>query len=127
MNMRDWSFVGRPPRHQTDRAEAIEVELRRSEGAVPKVVVAELLDFSRQGARLRTEDLLDDDEPLIICLRTAESGLDLTLPGAVRWRAQEASGRWSYGCEFTEEVPLEMLGELFLCGILSVRSPASSG
>jgi hypothetical protein len=127
MNMHDWNFVGRPPRHQADVGESIEVELRRSPGTMPAVVAGELLDFSRQGARLRAEAALCEDETFVISFRPADSGLDLTLPGAVRWRQQDASGRWLYGCEFMEEVPLETLGELFLRGILSVRSPASSG
>lgn len=127
MNMRDWGFVARRPRHEATVAKAVRVQLERGNHALPATVSAELVDLSRQGARLRAEIALAEDEAVAIRLRAAATGLDLTLPGAVRWRAQEAGGQWSYGCQFKEEVPLEMLGELFLCGILSVRPPASSG
>ena len=101
--------------------------MRRAVGELPEVVEAELLDLSRQGARLRAEAALGENEILTICVRAGQPALDLDLTGAVRWRKQEADSRWSYGCEFKEELPLETLGELFLRGILSAQSPASSG
>jgi len=127
MNMRDWDFIGRRPRHQAAVAEAVQVDVERGDDAPTSTVAAELVDFSRHGARVRAEAALAQDELVAIRLRQPTTGLDVALPGAVRWRSQEASGHWLYGCQFKEEVPLEMLGELFLCGILSARPPASSG
>ena len=125
--MRNWVANGRRPRHLPDENSSIELELRRGPAQRPQVVTAELLDLSRQGSRLRSESVLGEDEILTICLRTGELALDLDLTGVVRWRKQEAGGRWLYGCEFKDELSLEMLGELFLCGILAVQPPASPG
>ncbi|HVX16219.1 MAG TPA: PilZ domain-containing protein [Pirellulales bacterium] len=125
--MRQLSPLGRRPRHSAATAEIVTCELRRAAGELPRVVAAELLDLSRQGTRLRTEAVLAPNEVLSICLRSDEPALDLNLTGVVRWRQQEATGRWLHGCEFKGELSLETLGELFLCGVLSTRPPASSG
>lgn len=124
--MQNFNTQGRRPRHEVADAGAPRVEVRRAPGELPQMVAADLLDLSRQGARLRAGTALGEQETLIICLRHVELGLDLHLTGVVRWRKQDADGRWSYGCEFKDELPLETLGEFFLCGILSVR-PACSG
>lgn len=123
MKIRDWDYVERGPRHQS----ATQVEIERFGGTPPRRIAADLVDFSRHGARLRTEPVLVEDEPITILLRNAAIGLDLSFPGAVRWCGQQDGGRRLYGCQFKEEVPLETLGELFLAGILSVQPTASSG
>jgi hypothetical protein len=125
--MRNQQLSGRRPRHEAASAMEVVVEIERAAGALPAVVAAELLDLSRRGVRLGSAVALSEGEPLTICLRAAEAALDLPLTGVVRWRKQEASNRWLYGCEFKEELPLETLGEFFLCGILSTQSPAPSG
>lgn len=122
MEAPDRDYVGRFPRHQA----LTQIEIERA-GRTPSRVTAELLDFSRQGARLRAEAVLAPSEPIVILLRNASIGLDLAFPGAVRWCGQDEGGRRLYGCQFKEEVPLETLGELFLAGILSVQPTASSG
>jgi hypothetical protein len=131
MYMRQGTPTGRRPRHSAAAAGAIKLELLRAAGELPRVVAAELLDLSRHGARLRAEAALGQGEVCSICVTATEPGpgpdLDLHLTAVVRWRQQESGGRWLYGCEFKGELSLETLGELFLCGILSTRPPASSG
>jgi hypothetical protein len=119
MKISDWDFVGRRPRHVAVSV----VDVERTARAGPARFAAELVDFSRQGARLRTEVLLADDEAIKIFLPKASTGIDVAFPGAVRWRAEEEASRWLYGCQFKDEVPLETLGELFLAGILSDQPP----
>jgi hypothetical protein len=123
MRINDWDYVGRSPRHQA----ATQVEIERAGVTPPRRLTADLVDFSRQGARLRAEPVLAQDEPIIILLRNPSIGLDLAFPGAVRWCGEYDGSRRLYGCQFKEEVPLETLGELFLAGILSVQPTASSG
>ena len=105
----------------------MQVEIERVTGTTPSRLPADLLDFSRHGARLRTDVALVENEPIVILLRNASIGLDLAFPGAVRWCGQQEEGSRLYGCQFKEEVSLETLGELFLAGILSVQPTASSG
>ncbi|HEV3340702.1 MAG TPA: PilZ domain-containing protein [Pirellulales bacterium] len=122
MKINDWEYVGRSPRHQA----VTEVEIERAGYAPPARVTADLVDFSRYGARFSTEPALAENEPIVILLRNASIGLDLAFPGAVRWWTRQEDGRRLYGCQFKEEVPLETLGELFLAGILSVQPAAAS-
>ena len=125
--MRNQQFSGRRPRHEAASAEEVVVGLERAEGDLPQFVKADLLDMSRLGIRVRSEAALAEGEFLTIRLQSEAAALDLHLTGVVRWRKQEAIDRWSYGCQFMEELPLETLGEFFLCGILSVQPPAPSG
>jgi hypothetical protein len=127
--MDNGNITGRRPRHEMAVDEALAIEMRRAPGELPQTAPAEILDLSRQGARLRAGVALGEHEVVTIYLASGKSSklaLDLHLTGAVRWRKQEADGRWLYGCEFKDELPLETLGELFLCGILSAR-PVCSG
>jgi hypothetical protein len=123
MKINDWDYVGRSPRHQA----TIQVEIERAADCPPARVTADLVDFSRHGARFSTDLVLAENEAIVILLRNASISLDLAFPGAVRWCGQQDGSRWLYGCQFKEEVPLETLGELFLAGILSVQPTASSG
>ncbi len=84
----------------------------------------ELIDFARNGAQLRIaggpeSSCLAKGEVVVLGLRAQKTGLDIRLPGTIRWQQAAGPGQWLVGCEFDEEVPLETLGELFLNEILS--------
>ena len=118
-----WNFVGRKPRHQVADASEVSVHLNRVQRAPAESLAAELVDFARNGARLRVADRPNADLPsigeaVVLQLRSAKPGLDIRLPGHVRWQQAEGPGQWLVGCEFDEEVSLETLGELFLNEIL---------
>jgi hypothetical protein len=114
---REWNFVGRKPRHPTVEGQSVEAWLERSEGRL----AAELADFSRHGAGLLTGAPVDGGERVTIRIRHAESGLDLSRAGTVRWQREQREGRWLVGCEFEEPVSLEVLGELFLSQVLDAN------
>ncbi|HVA51550.1 MAG TPA: PilZ domain-containing protein [Pirellulales bacterium] len=127
MDLPNWSFVGRRPRHQLDGAATVDVEIQWQSSGKSSRQAAELIDFSRQGARFRSGAALAIDETIGFFLRHPPSDIDVALSGMVRWRAKEDADRWLYGCQFREEVPLETLGELFLSGILAAQPPTSPG
>lgn len=114
--------MARRPRHPL-MGDGLAVELVREASRSPRSVAAEVVDFSRQGARLTVACPLDPAEPVVLRLESRGIGLDLDLPGAVRWQTPQAE-HWLVGCQFHEEVSMETLGELFLRGILSDQ-PAS--
>lgn len=120
MTLQRWAFTGRRPRHAANGDEAVSVSIERPLGS-PGGSEAQLVDLSRQGARLVVGDPPAENEPIVFRLSDEHTGIDLALPGAVRWLTKQDDGRWLIGCEFTEELSLEMLGELFLCGILFDR------
>lgn len=116
-------YVGRKPRHQVGDPSAMTVQLTRRGAGQAETMTVELLDFARSGARLRFAEPADarpfsPGERVMIRLVSENSQLDLELPAAVRWQAAEGSGLWLLGCEFKEQISLEMLGELFLNDIL---------
>jgi hypothetical protein len=112
-----WAFVGRKPRHPTVVGQAVEAWLERAAGRL----AAELADFSRHGAGLLTAVPLDIGERVTVRIRHAESRLDLSRAGTVRWQREQREGCWLVGCEFEEPVSLELLGELFLSEILDAN------
>jgi hypothetical protein len=110
-------FTGRRPRHAFSEGHAAEAWLERDEHGV----AAELIDFSRHGVGLLTGDAAETHDRVTVHIRHANSGLDLSLKGTVRWRRREGEGRWFIGCEFDAPVPLETLGELFLHEVLEAN------
>lgn len=115
--------MARRPRHQST-GDGLAIELVRHAGRSPRAVTAAVVDFSRQGTRLTVAHPLDPAEPVVMRFHDRGIGLDLDLPGAVRWQVPQAD-HWLVGCQFHEEVSMETLGELFLRGLLS-QQPASS-
>jgi hypothetical protein len=121
MKLQRWAYTGRRPRHSAAGDEALTVAIERSAGLPAARGDAQLVDLSRHGARLLMEVSPAENEPIVFRLSDKHTGLDLSLPGAVRWLTKQDDGRWLIGCEFETELSLETLGELFLCGILSDR------
>jgi hypothetical protein len=83
----------------------------------------QLIDFARNGARLRIAGAPErtcpaKGEAVVLGIRSPRPGLDICLPGTIRWQQAEGPGQWLVGCEFDAEVSLETLGELFLNEIL---------
>jgi hypothetical protein len=126
MQPEPWNFVGRKPRHHVADAGDVSVRLdcKGPIAADAESLPAELIDFARNGARLRIAGGPErtcpaPGEEVVLGLSSQKSGLNIRLPGAIRWQQAEGPGQWLIGCEFDEEVPLETLGELFLNEILS--------
>lgn len=132
MQLEPWNFVGRKPRHHVADAGDVSVRLDRVDAANGESPPAELIDFARNGAQLRVSGGRElgcpaKGEKVVLGLRSQKSGLDIRLPGTIRWQQAEGPGQWLVGCEFDEEVPLETLGELFLNEILSDGRSAPDG
>ena len=51
----------------------------------------------------------------------AGDAVDVTLPGTVRWLRACGPEQWTTGCLFDQAVSYELMGELFLSGILEMR------
>lgn len=123
MSARDWNYFGRKPRHVVSDASLIAARLAPLHGDAASTLNVELIDFARGGARLRAADpgigWLAEGAASILQIRSIKPGIDIQLPGRIRWQQAEGPGQWLIGCEFDAEVPLETLGELFLNDILS--------
>ncbi len=113
-------FVVRNPRHVIAAGTDSSIEIRRAAGRDPEIVPGQLVDFSRSGLQVQIDAEVDDDEAVTVRLHDPDSQFELLLSGTIRWQRPAGDGLYSVGCEFDEEVPWELLGELFLNGILSM-------
>jgi hypothetical protein len=110
------NFVARPPRHVAS-AEGTRVEVRRCDATEQPGYAAMLVDFSRQGARLRLADAFQIGDRLLIQIE-ARPDFVYRQEATVCWRSCESPPHVTYGCGFESPVKWEVLGELLLRGIL---------
>lgn len=120
------AYVARRPRHRAGDVAPLRVEVERAPGSVPGSVDVELVDLSRTGARLRSPVPLAEAEAITVRLHDQPSQPRLTRSGTVRWTRPDRGGTWSIGCQFSQPVDWETLGELFLGEILSQKGPPRS-
>lgn len=124
MAMEEDSFIVRRPRHEVlDKADCrITVEWIASS----RCLAAELADVSRQGLKLILDANMPNDARIRLCLEQPANRFSVTLPVTVRWSRLEDDGRWGVGCVFDRELSWELMGELFLNGILSVDTMSAA-
>ena len=115
-------FVIRVPRHTAPDSGECRVWLEYVSGEFGEPCEARLVDFSRRGARFELNGSVVPDESLLVRIQADAHSLDVSLPAVVRWQRAEGGGNWALGCLFEQEVPYEVVGELFLSGILSTDS-----
>jgi hypothetical protein len=112
--------VVRHPRHLASGEPILQCRVRRRDGLLCGESLPQLLDFSRGGCCLRWSVQLEKFESIVVQLCDDLNGLSLDLPATVRWVRCD-DGDYTAGCQFTEEVDYELLGELFLSGFLSME------
>jgi hypothetical protein len=95
------------------------VEVEQTVDGLTGLVQAELQNLSRNGYQVRTPVPLNTHEPVHLHLRIEEAKIDLTLPGTVQWQRPAGDGTWLAGCHADCPIEWEILGELFLSGVLS--------
>ena len=59
-------------------------------------------------------------EPVVVHIEGEAERLKVALPATVRWQQLGDDGTWAIGCAVTEPVGYEVMGELFLSGILDM-------
>lgn len=111
-------FVARYPRHQSAGKPELQIKICRSVGE-PRSLGAELVDFSRDGFRLRVGAPLIVNELVEVLVEDRNSPVELAISATVRWQRPESGERWLTGFKFNRSTDWETLGELFLNDILS--------
>ena len=112
-------FVIRRPRHAAHDNDKSRVWLEYSSSEFGELPEAQLVDFSRKGAKFALSGRVVPDESILVRIQDDANSLDITLPAVVRWQRAEGNGEWALGCLFEQEVPYEIVDELFLSGVLS--------
>ncbi len=81
---------------------------------------AELVNFSRDGFRLRVPAPLIVNEPVVVLIEDRNSPFSLTISATARWQRPESGDTWLTGFKFDRQADWETLGELFLNDILTM-------
>lgn len=118
-------YVCRKPRHQALAAPGLRVQIERCSEHSSGVFEAELNNLSRNGFQLLTSLPLQVGESIIVRIHAQPSGVELALSAQVRWRTAEDAGRWVVGCQSSDQVDWETLGELFLNGVLATDAASA--
>ncbi|MFV1965571.1 MAG: PilZ domain-containing protein [Pirellulaceae bacterium] len=118
-------FVVRRPRHEAVRNDACRAWLEFPHQDLPPVREVELVDLSRHGTQLRYARPIEPGASLCIRIHCDEENLDVALQGTVCWQRTFGPARWAAGFVFAEELSYELMGELFLSGILDMGSATS--
>ena len=114
-------YVFRNPRYVIAEGQQTVVDLRRESEPIGLPVVAELIDFSRKGMQVSTDLELTVGEEITATLRDPGRKVELGLGGHVQWQ-RRIDQRFAVGIQFTAEVSWEIMGELFIRGILDQDS-----
>ena len=114
-------FVVRRPRHSAINCSPSQVWLERSSAQTDQQRDAQLVDFSRKGAKFELSAPLRPEESFRARIKQDANSVDITLPAVVRWQRADADGKWTMGCLFEHQGPYVVVGELFLCGLLSTE------
>src|SRR5262245_15633624 len=117
MTLDDRDFRTRRPRHeaQPDATYELLLKLHRAN----ETRSAQLGDLSRQGLKLVTAQEVANDETIQVELVLPGRLLVLSKSATVRWGKYQDDGQWAIGLQFEQELAWEVMGELFLNGVLS--------
>ncbi len=117
-------FIVRRPRHSAANGVPGRVTLEAVSDLAGEPQEVQLVDFSRRGAKLELPSAVPPDAQVVIHVKDQSLGLAVEIRGQVMWQRAEGVGRWLLGCRFDEAVPYEVIGELFLSGVLSTATPS---
>jgi hypothetical protein len=84
-------------------------------------LLAEPLDISQGGVKLRLDAPLNFEETIRLVLGCVEGPLRLTLTCRVAWLRTEWDGLWLVGCQFIPQLPTEVLEQMFSSGWVERR------
>ena len=115
-------FVVRRPRHSATGSSPGQVLLETLSENPSDPQEVRLLDLSREGAKLELSSPVPPKAEVVLHVQDDSLGLAVALRGRVRWQRAQGVGRWDLGCLFDEPVAYEVIGELFLSGVLSTGS-----
>jgi hypothetical protein len=131
MDPRD--FSSRRPRHEAQPAAECRLFLT-PKSAPDEPISAQLADLSRHGLKAVTVQDLPENLVIQIDIELPEGRMKLTDSARVCWSHHQNEDQWAVGLSFDHELSWELMGELFLSGVLSREvasrlrlAPASTG
>jgi hypothetical protein len=115
-------YILRDPRYLIAEGQQTFVELRRDDDPAAPPLSSLLVDFSRKGMQILADVSFEIGEKITVFLREPSAKLEVQLSGIVQWQRSMDDQKFAIGCQFAEDVNWEIMGELFLSGILDQRT-----
>lgn len=121
--MEEQRFITRRPRHEVQPDARCLVRLYTNQG---KYSEGHLVDLSRHGLKLVTDGEISLESPVRVQAELPTGPVQVSPAATIRWSRLEDDGRWAAGLVFDRELSWEVMGEMFLNGILSIQATAAS-
>ena len=120
--MQEQRFVARRPRHEVQPDARCYVQLIAEN---EEYYEGQLVDLSRHGLKLITDGEIPVDGMVRVQAELPIGAVQVSPAATIRWSRLEDDGRWAAGLVFEQELSWEVMGEMFLNGILSVQASSS--
>jgi len=114
------TLINRDPRYYVKNDAGLCVRLTRN-GDEDSHVIAELIDISVGGAKLKVVEPPHIKDVLSVEIETAEPQQRIAVIGDVYWVSPAADGQWLFGCSFRPKVPANTLVDFAASGMLERR------
>jgi hypothetical protein len=121
MHTEQTTHLPRAERFAVRNPDDLYASIERTDGAERIVIVAEPLDISDGGIKLRVGEPVSFEEQVTLVLGCAEGPMRLTLSCRVAWLRAEWDETWLVGCQFIPKLPAGVLQSLFSSGSVERR------
>ena len=118
--MEDESFVARRPRYEVEPHAQCGVTIIVADSN--QIVEGQLSDLSRHGMKLVTHDEVPADSTVAVHAELPTGRIQIAKAATIRWSRLQDDGQWSAGLIFNQELSWELMGEMFLSGVLSIQA-----
>jgi hypothetical protein len=118
--MEDFSFVARRPRYEVPPTKQCSITVIVDEGG--ETFEGQLGDLSRHGMKMITSAELPTDSTVVVQGDLPTGRIQIAKSATIRWSRLQDDGQWSTGLVFDRELSWELMGEMFLSGVLSIQS-----
>jgi hypothetical protein len=121
--MDDESFVARRPRYEVEPTARCSVTIIIAGSG--QSIEGWLSDLSRHGMKLVTSEEIPNDTTVAVQADLPTGRIQIASSATIRWSRIQDDGQWSAGLVFHSELSWELMGEMFLSGVLSVQATSS--
>ena len=121
--MEDQGFVTRRPRHEVQPNAQCGISLILPETG--QICDAQLSDLSRHGMKVICGGELPTESTVVVQADLPTGRIQVAPSATIRWSRLQDDGQWTAGLIFHRELSWEVMGEMFLSGVLSVQANTS--
>ncbi len=107
-------YVARAPRYEVQDGQRLQLTVRNLAEDAAEAREVKLVDLSRQGLQVQAAVLVSEGDRLVVELHDPTGATLIQQQATVRWQKPAEPLGWLIGCQFTDELSWEVLGELFL-------------